>query len=481
MKTTKKFSLLMACILAVGVCASCGKNDSVNESSKKTETLVWYVPGDKQSDIGSVMAEANKIIEEKIQANLDLQFIDISSFNQRMQMAMASGDNYDLCFTGYLNKYTTAVYNEALEPLTELIKTQAPGLEAAVPDYVWEDAKINDEIYAVPNQQVEFYQYSLMVRKDLADKYNLDPDSIKEVQDMEPFLAQVKANEPDVYPFRANYQLQMFWKNTLEEVSPGYCIRKDKPTEIVILRDQPEYQTGLETLRSWYEKGYIRENVLSAGDDTTELKAGKFAVWDGTWKPGQEAQNLAMYGREYVCVKIGEPYMINGNSRTTMIGINVNSKHKEKAIKLIEMLNTDKELYNLLCFGIEGKHYTLDSENKVNYIEDSGYKPNASWKFGNQFNAYNIVGEKTGIWEETVKLNNECEKSPILGFYFDTSKSSNIISSLSAITGEYNGMQKGAVDYKATWDTMVSRIKAAGEDTLVADMQAQLDEFFEKK
>ena len=55
-----------------------------------------------------------------------------------------------------------------------------------------------------------------------------------------------------------------------------------------------------------------------------------------------------------------------------MIGIGKNSKNPEKALKFIELINTNEELYNLICFGIEGKHYYLDENKQVEYIDNSG-------------------------------------------------------------------------------------------------------------
>ena len=70
-----------------------------------------------------------------------------------------------------------------------------------------------------------------------------------------------------------------------------------------------------------------------------------------------------------------------------MIGISRTSKNPEKAFKFIELVNTDKDLYNLICFGIEGKHYNLDENGRVVFNDQGGYIPKACWKFGNQFNA----------------------------------------------------------------------------------------------
>ena len=77
--------------------------------------------------------------------------------------------------------------------------------------------------------------------------------------------------------------------------------------------------------------------------------------------------------------------MKNGGTQATMTGINFKSKNKEKAIKLISLMNTDKELYNLVSLGIKDKHYTVGADGKYTEIKDSGYGIDG-WKIGNQFN-----------------------------------------------------------------------------------------------
>lgn len=39
--------------------------------------------------------------------------------------------------------------------------------------------------------------------------------------------------------------------------------------------------------------------------------------------------------------------------------INANSKNKERALMMIELLMTDKECYDLLQYGIEGRQYEI--------------------------------------------------------------------------------------------------------------------------
>ena len=89
-----------------------------------------------------------------------------------------------------------------------------------------------------------------------------------------------------------------------EEVcnNSNVLIRKDETGKLVIDYETPEYQEAIKTLRDWYQKGYIRSDVASAGNDTAGWNAGKYAVDIATWKPGLEAIDNSGYapGRDWV-------------------------------------------------------------------------------------------------------------------------------------------------------------------------------------
>ena len=50
---------------------------------------------------------------------------------------------------------------------------------------------------------------------------------------------------------------------------------------------------------------------------------------------------------------------------------------------LLNLLNTDKEIYNTLVWGVEGKHYKKVADNRIETIKDSGFQMGSPWEFGN--------------------------------------------------------------------------------------------------
>lgn len=479
MKNLKqKTALTLALTLGLSMTA-CQKQETKDQNGDKP-VLSWMLPGNKESDLKTVVDAANKILEEKIGATLDMQIVDAGAFDEKMKMIMASNTPFDLCFTGYVNTYINAVNNESLMPLTDLIKKEAPELLENTPDYFLKDATVRGEIYAVPNVQVGFRKSSNFIKKSIADKYNFDVNSLKTQNDLEPLLKQIKENETNLYPYRPSFGIDMWVQEGYEVILGQIAIKSDGSSKkAVILRDTEEYKRGVNTLYDWYKKGYIRSDVASAGDDSMDYNAGKYAISQSTWKPGAEASTSTKMGEDYVCASPLENYVYRGFSRQTMTAIGANSKNPEKAIKLISEVNKNKELYNILCFGIEGKHYNLNDDGRVVLVKDSGYNPNSDWKFGNQFNALLLEKHDADVWEETERLNQEAQKSPILGFDYNVDNIESEVAQINAILGEYySAINQGSQDPASYTETMAKRLKDAGEDKVLADIQKQLDEFF---
>ena len=85
--------------------------------------------------MASVTEKINEITREKIGAEVEFTYIDTGAYTERMKMNMASGMDFDLCFTGYVNPYIDAVNKEGLMDLTDLIDEHAPALKEALPEY----------------------------------------------------------------------------------------------------------------------------------------------------------------------------------------------------------------------------------------------------------------------------------------------------------------------------------------------------------
>ena len=168
-------------------------------------------------------------------------------------------------------------------------------------------------------------------------------------------------------------------------------------------------------------------------------------------------------------------YASTGTITTTMQAISKTSKNPERAMMFINLINTDKDLYNLLVNGIKDKHYTLGADNVATPTADSGYSV-PGWVFGNTFNALLTPGKTTAILDQVKKDNETAKPSPIMGFSFNVQPVSAEIASVTAVIGEYGpGLDTGTIEPNTKLAEFQAKLKDAGADKIVAEIQKQLD------
>ncbi len=479
----KRFLSILLALTMVFAFASCKDKDTRwNEDSKKIEeekeerefvTLTWYAFGDQQLDMWEVLKEANEIIESEINAELELKIIPISSYSERMKMIMASGAEFDICFTSnWLNDYDDAAESGAYVDITDLISDD---LYETMDKRCWDDMKINGKIYAVPNMQAMYTQLAVAVKADLVDKYDIDLSDVEHIEDIEPILQLLHEKEPSLYTYNNRWSTNPWTYDTYVDVSGGNGIFARRDTGEIINREETsEYVSGAKKLREWYQKGYIRSDFASNGDNNTaDIIQGKYAVKVESHTPFKEHEDAF----KYIYKTITKPHFTGVKS--SALAISATSKNPERALELIELINTNKELCNILFHGLEGEHYDLDSNGKMVPVENSGYAQGSYWQFGNQFNSILTQGMDDDIWERTKTMNGKAEASAVTNFKLDTIDIAVDLANLISVNEEYSDFVT-VLDYDTYKQDKASRQKTAGIDRIIREIESQMEDHLKR-
>ena len=115
--------------------------------------LTWYLPPpispEKNQD--NVMAEVNKQLKEKLNAELTFIFIDWGNFEEKMRVMSAAGDSYDLTMsTSWSNKLPINVSKGFYIPLDDLLAQYGQHVLEKVENKYWPATTFNGKIYAIP-------------------------------------------------------------------------------------------------------------------------------------------------------------------------------------------------------------------------------------------------------------------------------------------------------------------------------------------
>lgn len=493
-KKTKRIFLLLLSTFLIIITAACsgGNNEqtsgkSNDSGSKKLAELTFYYPlPEIPKDIKTVEAEINKLTEEKINAKIHLKPQTFNDYTQKMNTILAAGGDADIIWTSNWNfDYVTNQARGAFLPLDDLIQKHAPQVQKDLPEYIMDATRINGAVYGVPNYQIVTQQVGFFIQNRFAEKYQFDMSTVKSIKDIEPLLESIKKGESkEVVPLamsRVGNWDHLLLSYNLEVIQGKLlAINYDNPKEIINMYETPEFEAYLEMVRDWYKKGYINQDAATLKDTNDLLKAGNVAVEiHNVLKPGAEiSKKNGNGGHDISQVPVTEPHALTNSIITTMLAINNQSKHPEQAMQFINLLNTDKDLYNLIAYGVEGKHYNKVSDGVVKVNADTGYNPNANWVFGNTFNAYLKEGEDPTVNEQTIEMNESAVSSPIIGFKFVAEPVTAEIANLQTVLDQYlPGLVTGTVDPASKMDEFRDKLKKAGMDKVIDEAQKQLDEF----
>ncbi|SDW47095.1 ABC transporter substrate-binding protein [Paenibacillus sp. CF384] len=464
--------------------------------------LTYYFVNTPQQDLTTVEAELNKLVQPKINATIHLKLVDWGAYDEKMKLVNASGEPYDLAFTStWTNNFYQGVSNGVFAPLDDLIAKYAPDTKAGVPDMFWNTVKVKGQTYGVPNFQQATAGYGYLIQKAIADKYSLDWKSVKSLSDLTPFLEKIKAGEKTLVPYGYSKQKDAFLLATpmfnMEALgdakTPGSIYLNDSSLKVINQFESPEFKTFVYMMRDWYTKGYLRKDAATLKDNQADQKAGKNAIELGQIDldtPTLEAAGLAPSGRmsnynpdvpsyDYQFVK---PLLTTDKAAATITAISANSPNKERAMMFINLLNTDPQIYNLISWGVEGKHYKKISDNRIETIKEGGYQLLSPWEFGNMTQSFFFEGDSKGaevngvgtqLWAD---LNRNATPSNALGFVFDFTPVKTEKANCDAVIDElYYALSTGSVDPDKYLPTFIDKLKKAGADKIVAEKQKQLD------
>ena len=449
-------------------------------------TVTYTYPNSIFKDVGEVEAAMNKVLEAKIRAKIKLNPIDWGAFDEKMKLASAAGEECDIVFTApWINNYIQNITNGNFVPLDDLLQKEAPGLWGSMPPTTWDAARVDGKIYGVINQQIFVKPFGFYVRQDLADKYKLDVSTIKTHADLESFLKAVKEGEPDILPLAGTGHWTDETAGFDPIVSSGIpvAIRYDDASRKVFNTAlTPEVKASAELAYKWKQAGYA---PTEAPPDPQEAwNAGKYAIssLSSVVKPGGDIESFQRSGGiwKVYAKSVTQPFLTTAGTTATTNAICRTSKHPEAAMRILEQLNTNVEVYNLLCKGIEGKHWEwVDKAAKV--IKpgpaNKDYNPNTDWEFGNQFLAYYIDPEQAKIkaWDETYKLNNESPVSTAMGFNFNPEPVKTEMANVAAVSKELaEPLMNGLVDPATALPNYQKRLEEAGLQKVLDEAQKQL-------
>ncbi len=486
LSVTTVAAMLSACGSAATTATGAGNaSDSTAQASTNTTgtksddivTLKWVTVGSGMpKNYDAWVAKLNEYLGKKIGVNLDMEVVSWGDWGNRRSVITNTNEDYDILFTN-ADTYTSDVSLGAFTDLTDLIKTDAPDLYASIPEDYWKACEVNGKIYAVPTYKDSSTTEYFVWDKNLAAKYNIDYSSFTKLSDLTDGLQKIADGE-GTNPFTLSASSDMTCIFTpYDAMSTGFYplgVRYDDTThKVVSTLETDEIMDELKTLHQWYQSGIINSDAATLAETPAYRTCFTAQGWSGaaktTWGP--------QMGVDADAVQWGDTIMSNDTVRGSLNCISSSCKNPDKALELLQLVNTDSYVRDSLYYGLEGDNWDYTSDKKV-------HKNNTDWTMagytqGTFFNVTQTDDTDFNQWDEVKDLNSKAKASVMLGFTLDTSEFADELANCLEIYNRYKSeLLTGTSDPEEAVPAMMKEMRAAGFDDIQTKTQAQVDAFF---
>ncbi|MGO4108490.1 DUF3502 domain-containing protein [Paenibacillus sp. YAF4_2] len=529
----KKSSAILLSILMASSLAACSSNN--NKDNKPAETakasnnagtnatastntggdtaidtskfvkIKYLVLGNKPTNgqFDKVMAEVNKLMKEKINAELEWQWIEWTDWQTKYNLALASGEPIDLITIGtdWLDTWGNA-QRGAFMNIDDLLPKYAPQTWNSVPEDAWAQSKYNGKIVLIPeNAYTQWVNHGFFYRGDWAKEAGIT-EPIKDWDGIGKYLQYIKDNKPDVIPWDAVSGVSTFggfdtsYTDNLElPISTGYLpVFTAKSFDEKYTVNSPVFEDTMvkyaTMMKDWADKGFWREDVLNNKNDTrASLRAGltgmdqhhtqTFGTLRVQMDKDQPGSDLQMF-----------PFARQGGKNLTELSIThggtsvgANSKNPERALMAYDLIRNDEQIYHLINYGIEGVQYEVVDGKRQ---QPAGYDATRDDFYADFWGGRNDKLEipSVTVWDQLEStLYAEYDKIkkpyPYGQFVFDKTPVEAELTAITQVTGEMGpaiAYGKAGDPVKAV-EQFRSKLKTAGYDKVLAELQKQMDAY----
>jgi putative aldouronate transport system substrate-binding protein len=381
---------IISLVLAFSLLAGCGGGGSGTESGSNSGST--STPAVKpelrqlgfQRNFDPNLDPVAKFLEDKTGYKVKYETLPLENFDDKLNLLMANKEPYDILkLSG--SQYNRLAAQGALEPLDDLLAKHGQALVKANPAAAIENAKVDGKIYGIPEMHPRaFNGSSLAIRQGLLDELGMkSPTTIDEFY----LLLKAIKEKKNIIPFTG-------YESIVTEIAGAFGVVttwKDSNGKLIHRLDDPGMKEYLAFMNKLYTEGLLDPEwpVNKAATVQQKFSTGKAGVMVYGWGvavavtdaleknlPGSKITIIpALKGKDGKAVN-----WIQGGGVSWYIAIPKSSKHKEEAMKYLNM-KVEPTLFKELAIGIENEHYKKDASGKMfpilpKFNDDRG---NADW------------------------------------------------------------------------------------------------------
>ena len=543
MKNKKVVALLLAATMSVGCLAGCGNQttqssevETQTDSQKESETTVtessevveleektiqiWLGGPGKQKDSDKVWEAFNEKLQEYVpNTTVEFTIIPFGEYRDNYNRMLAAGEAVDLAWVGWNTKIQDNINDGNLMPMDELLEEYGQGILETLGEDVmemhrnavdgktyfvvsWQGLVGNKYVFYMPTELVNLAGEGWLedtqaaVTKwwsevPTADNFNAVFDQFDK------YLAACKEAGKLYSGLRPGYDFTSWsGRNGTDPADKGannVGLARTSGNELVVIDSvqSESRRVYAQRMAEFYEKGYIRSDVASVDLSTltfvegSEYNANTVVMYSGNAAIASAEDKLVTKAGVELSIIEREEVATLTNGSSTAMSVPYCADEPERAIMVLNALYTEPELYQLLIYGIEGEHYTVNNDGTITTSYGAEGTADADygltrWTVGTCLNSLVTQADVPGYYQELADAQAEAYVNPFVNFSFDSSNVTDICAALDAVDSVYSKLVDlcaAGADMEAALDEWIKERKAAGVDKLIEEYQKQLDAF----
>ncbi|MDQ0090366.1 putative aldouronate transport system substrate-binding protein [Paenibacillus anaericanus] len=489
MKRNKLLILMVLMLLSVSILAGCSSNSNSNSTSgSKVEPLTILYPGDESERMTEYL---DNEFAEKMETELGLKvkviFVPWAQYWEQKDIMLAASEPVDLFWDG-LPDLSTIVNKKQAQPLDSLIEKYGQDMLKVLPMEHLQGAIIDGQIYGIPSAYApSSAMYQLVaVRQDILEAVGMT--EVNTAEDLKEFATRAAKQYPEFkgpsdiifkpltryftdeqYNWIASEDLVVFG----EDSKKAYSYFETEAFQKVAKFNNGMYDAGL----------YSEDLTIKYNERDTRMQTGLYLWVEGSLGKEMEIIEAVRANDPKAVVKTylladDKPRYITATGGE-VLAVPATAPNPEGAMKFINWIYSSQENYQFALYGVEGKDFEI-VDGRIKKITASEFF--YEWMFRNK--NYQLFGpdvdqasiDNYAIWDDEAIL------SDALGFRFNNEKVKNIETALREVAGkQLAAIRSGFVDFETGYPKAIEKLKAAGIDEYVAEVQRQLDEFLASK
>ena len=376
--------------------SAAGGSDSSAIDTSEHVVITYMVTGDKPDGekanrLNEMLAELNKILTEKVNAELDIYYISWTDYLSNYNLTLAQMDgSVDLVGTAsdWLDAWPNSKNGAFLELSEDMLKTYAPKTWESVSPEHWELCKYNGEIYLMPEDNyAQWTNHGFIYRLDWAKEAGL-ANGVHSWEDLTTYFKYVKSAYPDIIPWDSDgsqyAQMANGWIASHSNFVPvdGICsgalwggTKDDLYTIVTPAYTETEMMVEYaKMMKEWDEIGVWKTDVLNntASSNRDDYRVGRVAAEQHhtqTWTDLCSATSSNTIYQDDPDAESGFFYF--GEETGNVVALSIThgamavsaaSKNPERALMVYDLIRNDPDCYKLFCYGIEGISYEINEE-----------------------------------------------------------------------------------------------------------------------